>query len=109
MIMRNSSQPDLSRRAFLLRDRAPEVHIASCVVRVWPDRVPAASPQIESVIGCAISGNNGNGKLVVVLEGASTGALLDQMERIRAINGVLGIEMVYQHAEAETEMKEQVK
>ena len=107
--MRKDPQPDLSRRAFLLRERAPEVHIASCVVRVWPEHVPAATPLIESVISCPLSANNGNGKLVVVLEGATTGALLDQMERIRAISGVLGIEMVYQHAEEETAMKEQVK
>jgi nitrate reductase NapD len=107
--MRRPDSPDLSRRAFLLRDRAPEVHIASCVVRVWPKHVATASPQIESVTGCAIAANNGSGKLVVVLEDASTGALLDQMERIRAIQGVLGIEMVYQHAEEATAMKEPVK
>ena len=107
--MRLPDTPDLSRRAFLLRDRAPEVHIASCVVRVWPRHVATASPQIESVIECPITANNGNGKLVVVLEGPTTGALLDQMERIRAIQGMLGIEMVYQHAEEATAMKEQVK
>ncbi len=109
MTMRIPSQPDLSRRAFLLRDRAPELHIASCVVRVWPGQAPAATPLIESVIGCPVAANNGSGKLVVVLEGPTTGALLDLMERIRAIRGVLGIEMVYQHAEEETAMKELVK
>lgn len=100
--------PNLSRRMFLLRDREPEVHIASCIVQVRPARLEAARPPIEAVIGWPVSASDGNGKLVVVLEGSSTGALLDQMERIRAVEGVLNIELVYQHAEAESAMKESI-
>jgi nitrate reductase NapAB chaperone NapD len=44
--------------------------------------------------------------VVVVLEGDSTGALLDQMDEIRNIAGVLNIEMVYQHAEEKSIMEE---
>ena len=72
----------------------------------------SAVAQIERVIGCAISGrdvdNAGNniGKVVVVLEGDSTGALLDQMDKIRSIAGVASIEMVYQHAEEKSIMEE---
>lgn len=83
-----------------------ELHIASCVVRVRSEAMSAAIAPIETVIGNPIEARDAAGKLVVVLEGASTGALLDQMDLIRKITGVLSIEMVYQHAEEESAMKE---
>ena len=89
-----------------------DLHIASCVARIRPEAIDSAVAQIERVIGCAISGrdvdNAGNniGKVVVVLEGDSTGALLDQMDKIRSIAGVASIEMVYQHAEEKSIMEE---
>lgn len=83
-----------------------ELHIASCVARVRPEALVSAIERIEAVIGCAVSARDVIGKVVVVLEGASTGALLDQMDQIRNIPGVLNVEMVYQHAEEESVMKE---
>ena len=83
-----------------------ELHIASCVVRVRPEALEAAIALIEAVIGSAISARDPIGKVVIVMEGASTGALLDQMDQIRKIPGVLNLEMVYQHAEEESVMKE---
>lgn len=83
-----------------------ELHIASCVVRVRPEAMNAAIEPVETIIGNPVEARDAAGKLVVVLEGVSTGALLDQMDLIRKIPGVLSIEMVYQHAEEESVMKE---
>jgi periplasmic nitrate reductase NapD len=85
-----------------------DLHIASCIARIRPEAIDSAVKEIESVIGCAISGRDSNfiGKVVVVIEGNSTGALLDQMDKIRAVAGVLNIEMVYQHAEEKSIMEE---
>ena len=83
-----------------------ELHIASCIARVRPQSLVAAIPLIEAVTGSAVSARNDSGKLVIVIEGASTGALLQQMDEIRNIAGVLNVEMVYQHAEEESVMKE---
>jgi nitrate reductase NapD len=83
-----------------------ELHIASCVVRVRREWMADAIPQVEAAAGSRIDISDASGKLVVVLEGASTGALLDQMNLIREVTGVLSIEMVYQHAEEESAMKE---
>ena len=83
-----------------------EHHIASCVARVRPEALEAAISRIELTIGSAISARDPIGKVVIVIEGASTGALLDQMDQIRKIPGVLNLEMVYQHAEEESVMKE---
>lgn len=88
-----------------------ELHIASCVARIRPEAINRAIEEIELVIGCAVSGRDLDsiGKVVLVLEGDSTGALLDQMEKIRCINGVLSIDMVYQHAEEESVMEEVIR
>lgn len=83
-----------------------ELHIASCVARVRPEALETVIPPIEAIIGSAISARDAIGKLVIVIEGANTGALLDQMEKIRKLSGVLNVEMVYQHAEEESVMKE---
>ena len=83
-----------------------ELHIASCVARVRPESMEVAIESIEAAIGGVISARNAIGKVVIVIEGASTGALLDQMDQIRQIPGVLNVEMVYQHAEEESVMKE---
>lgn len=83
-----------------------ELHIASCVARVRPEALDIAITKIEAAIGSAISARDAIGKVVIVIEGASTGALLDQMDQIRKIAGVLNVEMVYQHAEEESVMKE---
>jgi periplasmic nitrate reductase NapD len=83
-----------------------ELHIASCVARVRPEALESVIAPIEAIIGSAISARDAMGKLVIVIEGANTGALLDQMEQIRKLPGVLNVEMVYQHAEEESVMKE---
>ncbi len=83
-----------------------DLHIASCIARVKPEMLAASIEPIEAITGSAISAQHAIGKLVIVIEGASTGALLDQMDQIRAVSGVLNVEMVYQHAEEQSVMKE---
>lgn len=85
-----------------------ELHIASCVARIRPEAIETAIAQIEAAIGGAISARdaNTNNKVIVVMEGESTGSLLDQMDKIRDIPGVVNIEMVYQHAEEQSIMEE---
>jgi len=83
-----------------------DLHIASCVARVRPEALDRAIAPIEAITGSPVSARDAGGKLVIVIEGASTGSLLDQMEEIRKIASVLNVEMVYQHAEEESVMKE---
>ena len=83
-----------------------ELHIASCIARVRPESVDMLVPPIEAITDAPIAARSSAGKLVILMEGASTGALLDQMDQIRDLPGVLNVEMVYQHAEDESAMKE---
>jgi len=86
-----------------------EIYIASCIARVRAEHLLAAQAAVQEMLGSPVSASDGNGKFVVVLEGPSTASLLDQMDRIRELEGVLNIEMVYQHAEEESYMKEYVE
>lgn len=83
-----------------------DLYIASCIARVRSEHIATAQAAAERILGGPVSASDGNGKFVVVLEGPSTASLLDQMDSIRNIEGVLNIEMVYQHAEDESLMKE---
>lgn len=83
-----------------------DLHIASCIAQVRSTALDAAIPLIEAITGSAVSARSASGKLVIVIEGASIGALLAQMDEIRNIADVLNVEMVYQHAEDESVMKE---
>ncbi len=84
----------------------PELHIASCVLRTLPARLPSLIEQLATHANLQVYANDGHAKLVLVLEGTSTGALLDQIDALRGIPGVVSIELVYQHAESESAMKE---
>jgi nitrate reductase NapAB chaperone NapD len=86
-----------------------ELHIASCVVRVRTAALDDVVAAIEPIIGSPISGSDISGKLVVLLEGGNTGALLNQMDKIREIPNVLSVEMVYQHAENKLHMEELIQ
>lgn len=83
-----------------------ELHIASCIARIRSESVDVLVPRIEAITGGPIAAKSDDGKMVILMEGASTGALLNQMDQIRDLPGVLNVEMVYQHAEDESAMKE---
>jgi nitrate reductase NapD len=84
-----------------------EIHIAGIVVHVAPGRSESASAAIASLPGAEVRAA-GSGKLVVTLEGDGSGQILERLESIRAVGGVLGAYLVYQHAESAESMNEQV-
>ena len=83
-----------------------DLYIASCVARVQPQHLLSTRQQINALHGCKVEGDDGSSKLIVVMEGHSTGSLLDSMDRIRYTEHVLSVDMVYQHAEDDTVMNE---
>lgn len=83
-----------------------ELHIASCVVRTLPLKVDDVVQAITTRTACEVFTADQRGKVVVLVEGNSTGELLDQIDVIRAFAGVVSIELVYQHSESVAAMKE---
>ncbi|HEY0843893.1 MAG TPA: chaperone NapD [Noviherbaspirillum sp.] len=86
-----------------------EIHIAGVVVYVQPAHLESVKSCIQSVPGAEVPADNGGGKLIVTLETESTKRTLDIMDAIRALPGVIDVVLVYQHAESESALEEEVQ
>ncbi|THK37882.1 glutamate synthase [Ensifer sp. MPMI2T] len=81
-------------------DKPSEYHISSAVIVAVPamaDKVLAALSRMSNV---EVHGHQG-GKIVVVIEGASTGMLGECLSQISALEGVVAVNMVFEHVEKE--------
>jgi periplasmic nitrate reductase NapD len=83
-----------------------EVHIASCVAYVKPGALEGAVRAIRASGLAEVPRHDERGRLVVLIERRSAGEVLDVIDAIRALDGVLAVHLAYQHAEPETEMQE---
>ena len=60
----------------------------------------AVLAQLSAMQDVEVHGHEG-GKIVVVIEGASTGAMGDRLTRIALLDGVIAANMVFEHIEQE--------
>jgi nitrate reductase NapD len=75
-------------------------HISSAVIAAKPgclDSVLAALSDFDNV---EVHGAD-KGKIVIVIEGPSTGVLGDTLMRISVLDGVIAANMVFEHVELE--------
>ena len=82
-----------------------DIHIASCVAYVRPDCAGAVVRAIGDTRLAEVPEHDDQGHLVVLIEGRSTAQVMDVIDAIRALPGVLAVHLAYQHAEAESEME----
>jgi len=84
-----------------------DIHIASCVAFVRPDSVAAVVRSIQSSRLAEVPRHDAKtGRLVILIESNTSSRVLDAMDAIRALEGVLAIHLAYQHSESESDMKE---
>jgi nitrate reductase NapD len=84
-----------------------EVHIASCVVFARPEALEAVARAVAATgIAEVARADDERGRLVVLIEAPSAARVLDTMDAIRALDGVLAVHLAYQHAEPESAMQE---
>ena len=76
-----------------------ELHITSLVVHVRPEAAEAVDQAITALPEARIHGTDPRGKRVVTLEAPTAGAIVDQVDLIRRLHGVVDVAMVYQHVE----------
>ena len=82
----------------MTRSEPDVVHISSAVVRALPERAAAVVAAIDRLTGAEVFHAQA-GKIVVVLEGASSGALAASLSEINLIEGVVSANLVYEHIE----------
>jgi nitrate reductase NapD len=83
-----------------------EVHIASCVVFTRPGAAEGVARAIAATGLAEVPRHDAHGKLVVLIEAPESARVLDAMDAIRALEGVLAVHLAYQHAEPESAMQE---
>lgn len=85
----------------------PEVHITSALAFVRPGTTTHLAAEIRKQGLAEVPRIDPRGRLVLLLERDSTGAILDSLDAIRALPGVLAVHLVYQHAEEASALEEQ--
>ena len=83
-----------------------ELHIASCVAYAQPEAMEGMIRAVVSSGLAEVPRADPRGRLVILLEGATSAAVLDAIDAIRALEGVLAVHLVYQHSEPEEELQE---
>jgi len=72
-----------------------EYHVTSLVVHAAPKAVSQVEINIRALTGADIHAVTDEGKFVVTLEGETQAAILDNVEAINALEGVLNTSLIY--------------
>ena len=83
-----------------------EIHIASCVAFVRPEATEAVARAVSASGIAEVPRTDGRGRLVILIESTTDRGVLDAMDAIRALDGVLAVHLAYQHTEPESAMQE---
>lgn len=89
--------------------RAAEVHVAGVFLQASPAFVGDIVAAVAAIPRAEVTHATADGRVVAVLEAASTRAVLDQIDALRAVRGVLNVAMVYQHAEPADDMDRELQ
>ena len=83
-----------------------EVHITSCVGYARPEALEAVVRAIRDTGIAEVPRHDANGRFILLIERPGTGQVLDVIDAVRALEGVLAVHMAYQHVEDEAELEE---
>jgi periplasmic nitrate reductase NapD len=81
-------------------------HISSAVVRIVPARLEEFLVDLGAVHGVEVAAVE-HGKVVLVMEGASSGELGEKLTVINLMEGVISASMVFEHSAAEEELHDE--
>ncbi|MBF0184653.1 MAG: chaperone NapD [Magnetococcales bacterium] len=76
--------------------------LASALVLVRPDRLREITTQLGTFPGVDVHLASEQGKMIITLEGPESEPLADILTEIKHLDGVLSVDLVYQHFEEAT-------
>ncbi|HET7793784.1 MAG TPA: chaperone NapD [Rhizobacter sp.] len=85
-----------------------ELHITSLVVHSTPRRAERVAAFVTTLPAAEVHAISPTGKLIVTLEAATGGEILDQIAAIQRTEGVLSATVVYQCADSLSAMNEEM-
>lgn len=98
----NSTLQSQSRRDLLKAKISHSTsHIASLVVQVRPEHIPALTPQLDEMIGVEVHASANTGRMVVTIEADDDQHLLDLITAIQMQDHVINASLVYHQIEDE--------
>jgi nitrate reductase NapD len=83
-----------------------ELHIASCVAFVKPEATAAVVRAVQSTRLAEVPRYDERGRVVLLIERKTSGQVMDVIDAVRALDGVLAVHIAYQHAEPEADLQE---
>lgn len=90
------------------RTGCEEIHIAGALVHVRPSLSLSACAQMALLAQVEVMQSSPEGRVVIVLEAPSAREIVELLERVHGIEGVLNVVLVYQHAESAAAMLEEI-
>ena len=76
-----------------------ELHIASFIVQARPDALAAVRAAVHGLPQAEIAACEG-GKAIVLIEAPDSHSVMAAIDALRAVAGVLTVNLVYHHADA---------
>ena len=89
---------ELTRRGLLTVGAGDRHHISSAVVLAHPERRAELSDRLAAMRGVEVHASEGS-RIVITIEGPTSGMLGETLTAISAMDGVLAANMVFEHAE----------
>lgn len=86
-----------------------EVHIAGILVQARPEYLDDVRVAVSLLPLAEVTYQAADGRLVAVLETGSARGVMQQVDAIRALRGVLNVALVYQHTEPEEDMSKEIE
>ncbi len=86
-----------------------EEHIVSVVVHVRPEYSAAAEQVMDRLAGVERITNDPAGKYVVVISAPTARQVMEQIEKIQDIDGVLSAAMIAHHTESSESLDESIE
>ena len=93
--------PGITRRSLLTGAITPH-HISSAVVVALPARREALGARLAAMPGVEVHAGDGS-RIVITIEGPSSGMLGETLTRIAMLDGVISANMVFEHIEQQEE------
>jgi nitrate reductase NapD len=84
-----------------------EWHIASFIVTARPERIAAVIDAALTLPQTELAVHEG-AKLVLVMEGERRGDIMDRVDALNDIDGVITVNLVYHHAEDKDSLEEEL-
>lgn len=83
------------------------LHIASFIVQHRPESAAALDAAVAALPGAEVALREG-GRSVLLCEAADERELLDRVEGLREVDGVIGISLAHHHAESRQSLYEEL-